>query len=73
VRRQVVEFERFHMGQRPGRREAGNVRDCRVRSEIEEDLLTGQQARAAVVESLRYRATYPRSLGRGLRARAFRG
>jgi hypothetical protein len=32
-----------------GSLEAGNVRDCRVRSEVEENLVTGQHARAAVV------------------------
>ena len=51
MRRQVVELQRLDMRERPGRLEAGNVRDGRVRSDVEEDLLAGQHARAAVVQA----------------------
>ena len=39
------------MGERPGGLEAGNARNCRVRSEVEEDLVARQQARAAVIQA----------------------
>ena len=50
MRRQIVELESLDMGQRPGRLEARNVRDCRVRSEVEENLVARQHPRAAVVQ-----------------------
>jgi hypothetical protein len=48
--REVIEFERFDVGERPGRLETGNVRNCRTRSDVEEHPITGEDARAAVVE-----------------------
>ena len=50
MRRQIIEFERLDMRQRPGRLEAGNVRNCRMRAQVEENPLAGEHARAAVVE-----------------------
>ena len=48
--RQIIEFEGLDMGERPGTLETGNVRDCRVRSEVEENLVASQHARAAVIQ-----------------------
>ena len=45
MRRQIIELQRLDMGQRPCRLEAGNVRNRRVRSEVEEDLVARQRAR----------------------------
>ena len=51
VRRQIVELQRLDMRERPGGLEAGNVRNCRVRSDVEEHLVARQHARAAVVQA----------------------
>ena len=51
MRRQIVELQRLDMGERPGGLEAGNARDCRVRTEVEENLVARQHARAAVIEA----------------------
>ena len=50
MRRQVVELQSLDMGERPGGLEARNVRDCRVRSEVEENLVARQHPRAAVIQ-----------------------
>ena len=50
MRRQIVELESLDMGQRPGGLEARNVGDCRVRSEVEENLVARQHPRAAVIQ-----------------------
>src|SRR5215470_10924838 len=51
MRRQVVELQRLDMGERPGGIEAGNARNCRVRTDIEENLVARQHACAAVIEA----------------------
>src|SRR5205809_6723964 len=50
MRRQIVEFEGFDVRQRARGREAGDIRDCGVRPDIEENPIAGQQPRAAVIE-----------------------
>ena len=47
---QSVELERLDIGERRSRGEAGNIRDCGMRPEIESDAITGQHARTAVVQ-----------------------
>ncbi len=50
MRRQVAQLQSFDMGERPRRLEAGDVRNCRVRSEIEKNPVARQRARPAVVQ-----------------------
>ena len=50
MRRKVVEFQGLDICERPGCCEAGNIGDCRVRSDIDEDLIAGKHARAAVIQ-----------------------
>ena len=50
MRGQIIEFERLDMRQRPGRLEAGNVRNCRMRAQVQENPLAGKDARAPFVE-----------------------
>ena len=50
MRRQVVELQSLDMGERPGGLEARNIRNCRVRSDVEENLVTRQHARPAVIQ-----------------------
>ena len=51
VRRQVVEFERFDVRERPGGLETGNGGYCRVRANVEKNLLARQHAGAAVLQA----------------------
>jgi hypothetical protein len=50
MRRQVIELERLDVGERAGRREAGNVRNGGVRAEIEDNLVAGERVNAPVVQ-----------------------
>ena len=50
VRRQIVEFQRLDMGQRAGRFEARNIRNGGMRADIDDDLVAGEQAGAAIVQ-----------------------
>jgi hypothetical protein len=47
---QSIELERLDIGERRGRREARNIRDRRMRPEIESYAIAGQHARTAVVQ-----------------------
>src|SRR6516225_5381644 len=44
--RQVVELQRLDMGERPGGIEAGNARNCRVRTDADENLVARHSTRA---------------------------
>ena len=46
----IVELKRLDIGQRPRGFEARNRGDCRMRADVEEDLVTYQQPRAAVIQ-----------------------
>ena len=48
--RQVAELQRLDVGKRPSRLETANGRNCRVRSDVEENLVARQRARAAVIQ-----------------------
>jgi hypothetical protein len=47
MRRQVIEFQRLDVGEGLGRVEAGNSRNRRVCSEVEENPIAGQEAFSA--------------------------
>ena len=47
---QSVELERLDIGERRSRGEAGNIRDCGMRPEIESHAITDQHTRTAVVQ-----------------------
>ena len=51
VRRQVVELESLDVRQRPGRLETGNGWYCRMRANVEENLVARQHARAAIIQA----------------------
>ena len=50
VRRHMVELQRLDMGERPGVGETGNFRHCRMRPDVEHDLIAGKKARTAIVQ-----------------------
>jgi hypothetical protein len=50
VRRQVIEFQCFDVRECAGGFETRNIRDRSVRADIEDHLIAGEQARAAVVQ-----------------------
>src|SRR5258708_29599462 len=47
--RQVVELQSINMGKRVGGLEARNARNCRVRCDVEENLVARQYAAPAVI------------------------
>src|SRR5438093_6111145 len=49
--RQVVEFQSLNICEQSGSLEARNLRNCRVRSDVKENLLTRQHARPAIIEA----------------------
>src|SRR5258708_12883964 len=49
--RQVVELQSLNMCERSGGLEAGNARNCRVRSNVEENLVARQLACPAVIQA----------------------
>src|SRR5206468_3524710 len=49
--RQVVEIQSLNIGERLGSLEARNTRDCRMRADVEEHLVTRQHARPAVIQA----------------------
>ena len=51
MRRQVVELQSLDMRERSGGLEARNARNCRVRSDVEKDLVARQHARPAVIQA----------------------
>src|SRR4029079_10468797 len=48
--RQVIELESLDMRERLGGCQPGNVRNCRVRADIDEHLVAGKKAGAAIIE-----------------------
>ncbi len=48
--RHDAEVQGLDMGERPGSLEAGNIRDCRVGSDIDEDLIAHQRAGATLIQ-----------------------
>ncbi len=51
MRWSIVEIESFDMCERPGRLQTDDIRNGRVRTDIEKDLGTSEQTRAAVVQA----------------------
>jgi hypothetical protein len=51
MRRQVVELQSLNMGEGSGGLETRNARNCRVRSDVEENLVAHQLACPAVIQS----------------------
>src|SRR6266436_1302353 len=49
--RQVVEFQSLNICERSGSLEARNARNCRVRSDVKENLVARQHARPAVIQA----------------------
>jgi hypothetical protein len=52
--RYMVELQRLYVRERSGRSEPRYVRNCRVSSDIDEDLITREQARPAAVVQMHF-------------------